>query len=62
MGTLVDPFLLVITLVMAVLIVIANVYFIAYYAHASDRAFGSSTALKVIVVMLLSINNILNTT
>lgn len=46
----VDPFLLTLTLIMTVLLVVANVYFIAYYAHYADRAFGSSTACKVLVV------------
>ena len=46
----VDPFMLVLTLVMTALLLIANLYFVAYYAHASDKAFGSSTALKFIIV------------
>jgi hypothetical protein len=47
----VDPFLLTLTLIMTILLIVANVYFVAYYAHASDKAFGSSTACKVIVVL-----------
>ena len=48
----VDPFMLVLTLIMTVLLVIANMYFIAYYSHASDKAFGGSTALKFIIVLI----------
>lgn len=48
--TLVDPFLLVITLVMTILIVIANIYFVAHYSHYADKAFASSTFCKVLVV------------
>ena len=46
----VDPFLLTVTLVMSVLLIIGNVYFVAKYAHPSDSAFGSSTACKAVIV------------
>ena len=51
--TFVDPFLLIITLVMTLILVIGNVYFVARYSHYLDSAFGSSTACKALVVRTL---------
>lgn len=48
--TFVDPFLLTVTLVMAILLVVGNIYFIAKFAHPADSAFGSSTFCKAIIV------------
>lgn len=53
----VDPFLLVVTLIMTILLVVANVYFVAHYAHYADKAFASSTACKVLVVSQYSYCN-----
>lgn len=50
----VDPFLLTVTLVMTILLVVGNIYFVAKYAHPADSAFGSSTACKALIVNLLS--------
>ncbi len=49
----VDPFLLVVTLVMSILLVVGNLYFVAKYAHPADSAFGSSTACKAVIVSIL---------
>lgn len=46
----VDPFLLAVTLVMTVILIVSNVYFVAKFAHPADSAFGSSTACKVVIV------------
>lgn len=51
--TFVDPFLLTVTIVMTVLLIIGNLYFIAKFAHPSDSAFGSSAACKAVIVRLL---------
>lgn len=51
--TLVDPYLLTLTIIMSFLLVIGNIYFVAHYSHYADRAFGSSTACKAIVVSLI---------
>jgi hypothetical protein len=48
----VDPFLLVVTLVMTCLLIVGNLYFVAKFAHPADSAFGSSTAIKGIIVSL----------
>ena len=50
--TLVDPYLLAMTLIMSAILVIGNIYFVAHYSHHADRAFGSSTACKAIVVSI----------
>ena len=52
----VDPFLLTLTLVMVIILIIANIYLVAHYSHAADSAFGSSTAVKTVIV----INSIIN--
>ena len=50
----VDPFLLIITLVMTLILVFANIYFIAHYSHHADSFFGSSTACKAVLVSLVA--------
>lgn len=45
-----DPFLLVVTLVFTLLLIFANIYFIAHYSHHADSFFGSSTACKAVLV------------
>ena len=46
----VDPFLLAVTLVMTIILIVGNLYFVAKYAHPADSAFGSSTFCKAIIV------------
>ena len=46
----VDPYLLTLTLVMTLVLVFGNMYFLAHYAHFADSFFGSSTAAKAILV------------
>ena len=48
----VDPFLLTLTLVMTLVLIVANVYLVAHYAHAKDSAFGTSTACKAVIVCI----------
>ena len=55
----VDPFLLTVTLVMSVILIVGNLYFVAKYAHPSDSAFGSSTACKAIIVSTCKYSSIL---
>lgn len=52
----VDPFLLTVTLVMTVLMVIGNLYFLANYSHHADSGFGSSAACKFVIVSIASEN------
>ena len=51
----VDPFLLVITLVMVLVLIFANIYFVAHYSHHADSFFGGSAACKAILVRHLSL-------
>jgi LMBR1 domain-containing protein 1 len=53
MSSTVDPFLLVLTLVMTILLIIANIYIVAHYSHAVDSAFSSSMACKFVIVTLI---------
>lgn len=46
----IDPFLLTVTLVMTIILILGNLYFIAHYSHHADSGFGSSTAVKFIIV------------
>ena len=55
----VDPFLLTVTIVMTILLIVGNIYFIAKYAHPADSAFGSSTACKAVIVRSIDIQNLL---
>ncbi len=58
MSTTVDPFLLTLTLIMVILLIVGNIYLVAHYAHHSDSAFGSSTAVKTVIVSdILSLNH-----
>ena len=50
MAEFVDPFLLILTLVVTILLIIGNIYFIAHYSHHADNGVGSSTALKFVIV------------
>ena len=54
MATFVDPFLLTITLIMVIVLLVANVYFVAHFAHYNDSSFGSSTACKAVIVSFYS--------
>ena len=52
--TFVDPFLLTVTLVMTLVLIFGNIYFIAHYSHHADSFFGSSTAAKAVLVSILN--------
>jgi len=49
--TFVDPFLLTATLILTLLLIFGNIYFIAHYSHHADSFFGSSTAAKAVLVL-----------
>lgn len=46
----IDVFMLVLTIVLGILLVLANVYLLAYYCHPDDRGFGSALICKIVVV------------
>ena len=50
MAAFIDPFLLTLTLFLTILLIICNLYFLAHYVHHADSGFGSSSALKFIIV------------
>ena len=47
----VDPFLLALTLVLTIVLIFANIYFVAHYSHHADSFFGSSTACKAVLIL-----------
>ena len=49
----VDPFLLIVTLTITIIMIIGNLYFLAAYSHHADTGFGSSAACKFIVVSII---------
>jgi LMBR1 domain-containing protein 1 len=51
-----DVFMIVMTCVLAVLLLIVNIYLLAYYCHPDDRGFGSSLICKVVVVMGMTLS------
>ena len=51
----VDPFLLIITLIMVLILILGNMYFVAHYSHHADSFFGSSSACKAIIVSLSAV-------
>jgi hypothetical protein len=51
MAVFVDPFLLTLTLVLTILMIIGNLYFLAHYSHYADSGFGSSAACKFIIMV-----------
>jgi hypothetical protein len=46
----IDPFLLTLTLIVTIMLILGNLYFLAHYSHHADSGFGSSTAVKFIIV------------
>ena len=46
-----DPFLLSLVLIATIILIIANLYFIAHYSHHADSAFGSSSLTKFFVML-----------
>ena len=43
--------MLVMTIILAVLLIIANIYLLAYYCHPDDRGFGSALICKIVVII-----------
>jgi len=53
-----DWFLLATALIAILVFIIANIYFLAHYAHPNDTRFGSSIPMRIFVV--ITIHGILN--
>jgi hypothetical protein len=52
----IDPFLLTLTLVCTILLILGNLYFLAHFSHHADSGFGSSSAVKFVVVSISDLN------
>ncbi len=48
----IDPYYLTIILVIVIVMIIANLYFLAHYTHYADSFFNGSTATKGLLVSL----------
>ena len=47
----IDPFLLTLTLICVIILMLGNLYFIAHYSHHADGGFGSSSAVKFLLML-----------
>ena len=47
----IDPFLLTLTLVLTVVLILVNMYFVAHYSHHADNGIGNSSATKFVVIL-----------
>src|SRR3954454_24516744 len=52
----IDIFMIVMTCVFGILLLITNIYLLAYYCHPDDRGFGSSFSCKVVVVLGMTLS------
>lgn len=50
-----DAFLIIITIIIAVLLVLVNIYLLAIYCHPDDNEFGASLVCKILVVLGLTL-------
>ena len=46
----VDPLLLILSLIIVALLIFGNIYFIAYFSHYADTEFGNSIPVKMVLV------------
>lgn len=51
-----DIFMLVITVVLSVILIIANIYLLAYYCHPDDRGFGNALICKIVVIIGMTLS------
>ena len=47
-----DVLMIVFICLISILLIIANIYLLAYYCHPDDRGFGSTLICKIVVVIL----------
>jgi LMBR1 domain-containing protein 1 len=48
--------MIVMTVILAILLIIANIYLLAYYCHPDDKGFGSATVCKIVVVLGMTLS------
>ena len=51
-----DVFMIVMTVVLAVLLIISNLYLLVYYCHPDDRGFGSGWTCKVVAILGMTLS------
>jgi LMBR1 domain-containing protein 1 len=52
----IDIFLLVVIIILGVLLIVTNIYLLAYYCHPEDRGFGSGLFCKCVVVIGMTLS------
>lgn len=52
----IDIFLLVIIILLSLVLIITNIYLLAYYCHPDDRGFGSGLLCKLIVILGMTLS------
>jgi LMBR1 domain-containing protein 1 len=51
-----DVFMIVMTIILALVLIIVNIYLLAYYCHPDDRGFGSALICKFVVVLGMTLS------
>ena len=46
----IDIFMLVMIIILGLLLLVTNIYLLAYYCHPDDRGFGSGLLCKLVIV------------
>lgn len=52
----IDIFLLTMIIVLSVILIVANIYLLAYYCHPDDKGFGSGFTCKIVVVIGMTLS------
>ena len=51
-----EPFLVIVTIVLTVLLLLINFYLLAIYCHPDDKGLGTSLILKILVMVGLTLS------
>lgn len=50
-----DPFLVIVTIILSILLVFVNLYILAVYCHPEDKGMGNHIILKILVIIGLTL-------
>ena len=56
----VDWYMIGVAIIVAVMLILGNIYYLAYYAHPNDTPFGKSIKMRIMVVKILKNTYIFN--
>lgn len=51
-----EPFLVIVTIILTVLLLLVNFYLLAIYCHPDDKGLGTSLILKILVMVGLTLS------